>query len=42
MKPVGQGHSTKEETDTLWGAVRKVPHFYYQLNTFLIPALHTL
>lgn len=32
MKPVDQGHSTKEETDALWDAVRKVPHFYYQLK----------
>lgn len=32
MKPVDQGHSTKEETDALWNAVRKVPHFYDQLK----------
>ena len=32
MKPVDQGRSTKEETDALWDAVRKVPHFYYQLK----------
>lgn len=32
MEPVDQMHSTPEETDALWKAIAKVPHFYDQLQ----------
>lgn len=32
IEPIGQGSATDEQTDRLWEAVKKVPHFYLKLE----------